>query len=167
MTCDVDRLSRFLEGDISPGEYRVTAQHLRVCAQCREALAGLGRVDRVVSAWGSRREPIPVATERRLHASISRRRRMRPLAAASRMMPAALGTTVAALLVLVSTNFATLYSGRAQPSGPSVTVVATKTLRKQSAPLLYARGKSAVTSSRPTGNETVRGIDRHFPLDMG
>ena len=164
-TCDAERLSRFLDGDLGTDEYREIASHLRTCSRCREELAALRHVDEVVWTWGAHREPIPLKTEARLLRSLQRRRRPHRLLSVSRMMPAALGTSVAALLVLVSTNLSPFYRENSRPVPESARVIASQSLKEQSAPLVYARGKSAVSSSE-TGNYPQAPIDRHPQLDI-
>lgn len=162
--CDADRLSRFLDGDLESDEYRETADHLRQCSECRQELAALRQADGAVWAWGARREPVPPATEARLHRSIQRRKRLRVIFAVSRMMPAALGTSVAAVLVLLSANLSPLYQASRQPTPGNVGVISSQSLKQQSTPLLYARAKSAVVSTNPV----VRGqsaFARHPQLD--
>jgi anti-sigma factor RsiW len=140
-------LALFFDGALSPERHREVAEHLRGCVACREVLARLHQNDRTIAAWGSIRTPIPIATEARVHRSVEKRSRARPLLALGRMMPAALGTSVAAMLVLVTANLAPLYHGGVQSTRPSPQPLAAKMLRVQSAPLRFERGKSAVVNT--------------------
>jgi len=106
--CDLLALSLYLDSELLLPERRALEKHLRECAPCREELRRLRQSDRALVSWGARREPIPLETERQILRSIERNRRRRPLATFSRMMPAALGSCVAAVLVLMSANFVRL-----------------------------------------------------------
>jgi hypothetical protein len=68
------------------------------------------------------------------------------------MMPAALGTSMAALLVLVTVNLTPLYRGGVTQSPGTAHIVASKALKDRSAPLRFQRGKSALvgTYTAPT-----------------
>ncbi|MGI8968423.1 MAG: zf-HC2 domain-containing protein, partial [Chloroflexota bacterium] len=104
MNCDFDLLSLYLEHGLTlPRRVRLE-EHLRTCSTCRRELRELRRVDQVLSPWCALRSPVPASVENRVARSVRRRRRLKPLFALSRVMPAAVGTTAAALLVLVSVN---------------------------------------------------------------
>jgi anti-sigma factor RsiW len=143
--CDNDALSRFVDGELSPERYRQVAYHLRECSRCRAQLVEMRKVTQILQRWGNVRVPVPVHTEQRVRGTVERRRRFAPLFALSRMTPAAVGSTIAALLVLVTVNLNGAYPGvhtQAQTSADR------KTLQQQSRPLLYARAKSAVIGDR-------------------
>jgi anti-sigma factor RsiW len=161
--CNVDALSLFLEGALPLHEHRRVVEHLKVCSRCREELAALRRVDHVVAAWGANGRAIPQCTERRIHRSVEKHRRLRPLFALSRMMPAALGTSVAAVLVLLTASLAPLYRGGvSQPT--TAHIIASKALKDQSAPLRFQRGKSAVVGTYTAPLPLV--VDHHTQLDI-
>jgi predicted anti-sigma-YlaC factor YlaD len=140
--CKTDALSLFLEGGLSVAEHRDVAEHLRSCARCRQELAALRQVDRVVAAWGASRAAVPAHTEARIQRSVEKRHRFAPFLALSKMMPAALGTSMAALLVLVTVNLTPLYRGGVTQSPGTAHIVASKALKDRSAPLRFQRGKS-------------------------
>lgn len=102
--CNPDSLSHFLDGDLSWNERGAVVAHLRACPNCRDELDALRAVDRVVSAWSARSQAVSAQTERRIVAAVERRRRLSPLIALSRMTPAAVGSTIAAVLVVLSVN---------------------------------------------------------------
>jgi predicted anti-sigma-YlaC factor YlaD len=142
-------VSRYLDGDLTPAARSALEQHLRGCPTCREEVAVLRRMDRVVSAWGARRRPFPARTDARIAASIERRHRLRPILALGRMMPAAVGTFVAAVLVLMSANMGRLYQ-----NGPGVTPMGysghvQRIIESQSKPLQNARRSTAILGQRP------------------
>lgn len=160
-SCDRADLSHFLDGELSPERYRVVAQHLRGCESCRAELNDLRHVTQVLQRWGSTRVPVPAHTEHRVHRTVERRRKLAPLFALSRVTPAAVGSTIAALLVLVTVNLNAPYQAAHQQSQPTV---AQKSLKKQSRPLLYARAKSAVMGDR--SDNVIPALERHhLPLD--
>jgi predicted anti-sigma-YlaC factor YlaD len=161
--CNANALSLFLEGALPVDEHREVADHLRNCAGCRAEMASLHHVDSVIRAWAANRTPIPSCTESRIYRTVDRRRKLRPLLALSRMMPAALGTSVAALLVLVTANLAPLYRGGAQ-SPTTAHIVASKALKTQSAPLRFQRGKSASVDTYTAPLTPI--VDRHIRLDV-
>jgi hypothetical protein len=73
--------------------------------------------------------------------SVERRRKISPLIALSRMVPAAVGTSIAAMLVLVSVNAGLLYQASA-PDRP--TVYQTPSFANQSRKLTDARRAAAI-----------------------
>jgi hypothetical protein len=66
----------------------------------------------ILAAWGAMRVPFPAATQNRVNESVSRRKRWTPVFGLTRMMPAAVGTSVAALLVMVSVNAGILFQSQ-------------------------------------------------------
>lgn len=149
IACDVDLLSQYLENALPLPRRREVEAHLKVCAPCERELDELRRIDSILLSWGSRQAPIPISAERRITGSIERRKRFAALFTVGKMMPAAVGSTIAALLVLVSVNTGMLVQN-GQPSNflPRPTVSA-KNIAKQSAPLLAARRSSAILSGHP------------------
>ncbi|MDQ3069714.1 MAG: zf-HC2 domain-containing protein, partial [Acidobacteriota bacterium] len=49
MSCNTDRLSAYLDDELSPGERREVDLHVPACAECREVLTGLALVRDVAS----------------------------------------------------------------------------------------------------------------------
>ena len=145
--CDLDQLSLYLDGGLTSSSRLELERHLLGCAICRDELAGLRRVDQVVTTWGSRRTPIPAATEARLAGKIAARRRFGFLLGLSRMAPAAVGSSIAALLVLVSVNLSSLYGPATVAGGPNGPTEEARVFQKQSQPLVKARRTSALLGS--------------------
>ncbi len=153
--CDVDLLSQYLDRDLTlPQRVRVE-DHLRICGACAVELEEMANLDRALAAWGATRRPIPMHAERRIARSVDRPRRRSGLVAMSRMMPAAVGTTAAALLVLATVNLGTFHPNNVgshdggQPAGvPHV-------IARQSAGLIKLRRSSAVLGSYITPQAKV------------
>ncbi len=144
MNCDFDLLSLYLEHGLTlPRRVRLE-EHLRTCSTCRRELRELRRVDQVLSSWGAVRSPVPAPVENRVARSVRRRRRLKPLFALSRVMPAAVGTTAAALLVLVSVNIGLLYSAPGPGAVNTASAAVSPAIAKQSAALIRARRTSAI-----------------------
>jgi anti-sigma factor RsiW len=102
--CDHRALSRYVDGELV-GEQRLEVdRHLRSCANCRNVLMQLRDMNALLLRWGSRRMPMSLEAEARIQASVVRRERRWSVLSISRMMPAAMGTCVAAVLVLLSAN---------------------------------------------------------------
>jgi predicted anti-sigma-YlaC factor YlaD len=147
MTCDTATLSRYLDSELTLPQRVDFEAHLAGCQPCRELLDEFQRLDVVLRDWGASREPIPLETERRIQASTVRRSRSRSILSAGRVMPAAVGTTMAALLVLTTVNLSSLipsHQGANANAGPP-----RKVLIAQSAPLVQARRVSAISGGRP------------------
>jgi hypothetical protein len=91
--------------------------------------------------------PVPPATNERVRRSVERKRRLGPLSNLGRMVPAAFGTGIAALLVMVSINAGLI--NQTTPTAPtqSVPTVPSRVLIKQSQKLISARRSSAVLGS--------------------
>jgi anti-sigma factor RsiW len=143
--CDADILSRYLDGGISPDERDALDRHLASCRACAHELAELRRVDMVISAWGSQQRPVPLQTQQRIRRSVERRNRLPAVLAWSRMLPAALGTSVAAVLVMLSANLGLLLQSQAPGVASSPSTIS-KQLKKQSRPLTDSRRISAILS---------------------
>jgi|SRR5579884_60429 len=148
MHCDPLNLSLYSDGELSPEDYREMTLHLKRCRSCRRELAEIRRVNHVVSSWGSVRQPIPLQTESRIRGSVDRRSRLSPLLRLSRLAPPAIGSSLAALLLLLTVNFGSVYQ-MAVPSSPSHTQT-WQQIKKQSAPLQLARVRAAVVSTQAT-----------------
>ena len=147
--CDRYALSLHLDRELPLPTRRALNEHLLTCAACRQELEELRRLDQVLHEWGSSRRPVPQQAEARILASVERRR-LRPLLGLSRMMPAAVGSGIAALLVVMSANLGWLYqnSGGATRSGGAAQVQ--RIIEKQSTPLQNARRTSAMLGVRTT-----------------
>lgn len=155
--CDFSLLSRYLDAELSLPERRGVEIHLATCAACRSELEAIRRTDRMIWSWASRREPVPLATEDRILASTANRSRLSSFIAFSRFMPAALGSSIAALLVFATVNTGIVNTPSAssrQAIGPSRSV-----LEKRSAPLVNARRVSAILGERSPGQGT--GVPLH------
>lgn len=148
MRCDADLLSRYADGELHGAQAREFSHHVKSCAACRQELSDLHRINHVLYAWGSVRRPIPVTTERRVRASIERRRRLRPLLRLARFSPPAVGSSIAALLLLLAINVSPLYQ-TATPAQPRSTQVA-PVIKRQAAPLQLARRRAAVVTTQPS-----------------
>ena len=142
--CDLDALSRYLDGDMSLPVRREMESHLRGCVSCREELQQLQRVDMILLHFGGASVPVPSAAGQRMAGSVQRRRRLAPLIALSRMMPAAVGSSVAAVLVLLSVNMGILSHNRIGEQGNLVVTPMLQHFAKQSTPLIKARRMSAM-----------------------
>jgi anti-sigma factor RsiW len=118
--CRTETLSLYLDDGLTLPERHRVEEHLRSCARCREELDGLRRIDEILAAWARQSSPVPAGAATRMAGSVDRRRRLSPLVSLSRMVPAAVGSSIAALLVLVSVNAGLLYQGESA-SGPSST----------------------------------------------
>lgn len=143
MTCDMDTLSHYLDGELAPGRYREVAEHVLGCETCRADLAAMREINRVMVEWGSRNLPVPIEGAERTRAAIARRTRFPRLAALSRMTSAAVGTAAAALLVMVSVNLAPLYHGGSDHTAPSVET-ANAQLRRQTEPYVLLHNRPAM-----------------------
>jgi anti-sigma factor RsiW len=120
--CSPYGLSRYLDGELRLPDRREIESHLKVCHHCADELEVLRRLDREVRLWSERRRPIPVQSEMRILETVERRRRARPVRALGRMIPAAVGSSIAALLVLVSVNWGSLYPGSTRVASQAATV---------------------------------------------
>jgi anti-sigma factor RsiW len=142
--CDVDILSRYLDGDLSLPARRDMDRHLSTCRQCAQELDALRRNDQMLWSWGLRRTPLPESVDQKIMRDVRKRRRLGPLVAISRMMPAAVGTSIAAVLVLMSVTLSGQYAQRQASSAISATKTTQNTIFKQSKPLLRKRGTMAI-----------------------
>jgi anti-sigma factor RsiW len=146
-SCDVDLLSRYLDGELMLPQRVALEEHLRICAPCAREMADLRRADALVAALGESPRPIPIATEERIRRAAGRPHRLRPITSISRMMPAAVGSTVAAVLVVLSVNAGMLYrSSSPTPDTPTASQAATA-IAKRSAALIKTRRTAAVFGS--------------------
>ena len=165
--CDVDLLSRYLDGELMLPQRVALEQHLRICTPCAREMEELRRSDALVASLARAPRPIPVATEERIRRSAARPRRLRPLTSISRMMPAAVGSSVAALLVLLTVNAGMLYrSSSPTPETPTVHQSATA-IAKRSAALIKTRRAAAVFGSNvPTQPQFTEQQLRRIQMDL-
>ena len=143
-TCDPYVLSQYLDRELDLAAHREVEQHLRSCSVCRDELRSLRRMDRVLVTWGVRRRPLPIETEKRILRAVEGRRRPRRALALSRMMPAAVGSSIAALLVLMSANFARFDQQAPSPTSSAYTSAMQRTINQQEQPLVASRRTSAI-----------------------
>lgn len=159
MQCDAEMLSRFVDGDVHGAQAHDVTQHVKTCASCRRELSDMRRVNHVLYAWGSVRRPVPAHTERRVRATIERRRRLGPILRLTRFSPPAVGSSIAALLLLVAINVGPLYQ-TAAPAQPTATQVA-PVIKRQAAPLQLARRRAAVVTTQPDSLQRLL-VHHHF-----
>src|SRR5436305_10694254 len=141
--CDLDALSRYLDGDMSLPGRRALEAHMTVCPPCSLELDTMRRLDTMVVSYGMVQEPIPLQTEREVLRKVQRRRRVKPIVRVARMMPAAVGTTVAAVLVLLSANLGILYHSHPVGNASALATATHRVVERQSAPLWKARRTTA------------------------
>ena len=132
ISCDHDILSLYLDGALTLPQRVHLESHLRVCEACARELEVMRRIDLVVESWGAIRTPVPAATNQRVLRSVERKRRLGPLGDIGRMVPAAFGTGIAALLVLVSVNAGIIAQTATPPPTTNVPTGASRVLIKQS-----------------------------------
>jgi len=155
MSCDIDALSRYLDDELPLAERRCIDLHLAQCAACSHEVELLARNDKIIHAWGERNTSMPIALESRISRNIGRKRRFGPLLAFGKMMPAALGTSAAALLVLVTAALGGPYVQRGQGSAASSAVETHSALVKQSAPLIMNRRTQAIAAGNSVQQPSV------------
>jgi anti-sigma factor RsiW len=164
-TCDLSALSRYLDGELSFRRRQAVNEHLRECDRCSAHLDELRRMDNVLKTWGAKRAPLPASTDRRIACSVQGRPR-RPyarFAAFSRMMPAAVGSSVAAILVLLTVNLHALEPMR--PSSDAAWAAQQSSIKRHAAPLLKARQSSAILGGQV--KSTSESLPRHrFLFDV-
>jgi anti-sigma factor RsiW len=162
--CRPELVSRYLDGDLTlPLRYELET-HLRGCEKCSHELAQLRHIDAIIAAWGASQGPVSATAERRINQSVEKRRgRLSPIVALSRMMPAAVGSSIAALLVLVSVNVGILQN-QASAGVPSATSTSTLVL-KQSRKLSDARHTAAVLGVMVTQQQTIPKHRTHFDMN--
>ena len=163
--CNVDMLSRYLDGELPLPDRHALDRHLAECEVCVANLDMLRRNDHLLRSWGRRRTRVPAALEQRIARDVGRRRRFGPLLAFSKMMPAAVGTSVAALLVLLTASLTSPYSQRAETGAASPSAAIHQTIVRQSAPLIMNRRTQAIVAGRiqqqPLVNQTRRLFDEN------
>lgn len=143
--CDPTVLSRYLDGDLSTTERRRMNTHLRTCEACANELVRLRRLDDMLRVWGARRTPLPVAADRRIAEAVRQRHRksrLRSFFAVGRMAPAAVGSSVAAVLLLLSVHMHVADPSRS--ASETAWITQQSSIKRQAAPLLKARRSSAI-----------------------
>jgi anti-sigma factor RsiW len=141
--CDLDVLSLYLDGALTLPHRVQLETHLRSCPSCTRELQDMERMDLLLRSWGAIRAPVPTATHQRVMRSVDRKRRLGLLGAYGRMVPAAFGTAIAAMLVLVTVNTGFI-AQNATPPTTSVPSVTPRVLVSQSQRLISARRSSAI-----------------------
>jgi len=111
--CQLSTLSRYLDSDLEHAEWSRVNAHLRTCGDCSRELARLKDADEALIRWAGTFSPIPMQTNARIIQSVEKHH-TRSRFSLSSMVPAALGSTVAAFLVLISANVGLLQNE--QPS---------------------------------------------------
>lgn len=163
-SCDQDILSLYLDGGLTLPQRVHLEGHLRVCECCAGELETLRRMDHLLTSWGDVRAAVPPNTNARVMRSVERKRRLGPLRGFGRMVPAAFGTGIAALLVLVSVNAGIIT--QSTPPTPNVhpPTVPSRVLIKQSARLISARRSPALLGNY-TGQAPSPTV-RHISLEV-
>lgn len=146
--CNLETLSRYLDGDLTLPARIELEQHLRTCLACREELMVLRSMDRKIVGWGAVRKPIPAQTETGILTSVGKKRKLRPILALSRMMPAALGSCIAAVLVLMSANLGWFYQNGPSMNSANSGAHVQRILESRSQALQNARRSSAILGGR-------------------
>ena len=163
--CDLDILSRYLDGDLSLPARRDMDRHLASCRDCAGELDALRRNDHMLWSWGLRRAQLPASVDQRIIRNVKKRRRLGPLVAVSRMMPAAVGTTVAALLVVVSVTLTGQYSQRTGNVALPSPNTEQRAIMKQSKPLIHNRRTQAIVGAG-TPQLLIRAPMHHLQFDQ-
>ncbi len=162
MTCyEQDALSRYVDGELSPLERGHINGHLRSCSACSREIARLRAMDDILRAWGTRRAALPQAADKRINDTVRRRRQtgaVRTFLSVSRMTPAAVGSTIAAVLVLLSVNMHGAYSARS--ASEIAWASQQSSIKRQAAPLLKARRSSAIQGGQI--NVSTGTLGRHI-----
>lgn len=146
MTCNRERLSLYLDGDLDAIDRRGMEDHLSRCPSCRRELRSLRSVDRSVAGLRSRYEPVSRDLDARIRRSVSARRR--PRRAAARLSSPAVGTVAAALLLFLGTSHGALFSPQHSPSASGSAV--RQRVAQLSAPLAQSRRASAILDGHAT-----------------
>lgn len=144
--CDTDALSLYVDGELSLPRSRALEQHLRTCSSCRVELDHLRQINRVLFTWGAMREPVPLRTEQRINNSLRQRSPWSRLVWLGHVMPAALGTTVAALLVLLTASRGWLPARPATNHSDGRAMA--QLIARQTRPLVNERRVTAILPSR-------------------
>jgi anti-sigma factor RsiW len=158
--CNSDYLSLYVDGELPVSARVELEQHLSCCLGCAREVRSMRGHNRVLAQWGSRRQPLPPSTEAHIKDSLARRRRMSRIVSLSRVMPAAMGSCVAALLVLASANLGILTRPAPALQVPQSAPAPTKLVREQQGDLLRRIRQSQAMLGRQTP-PSVPSIRRH------
>jgi anti-sigma factor RsiW len=160
--CNADAVSRFLDGGLTLPDRRDLELHISTCISCARELEELQRIDRILAEWGSRRFPVSHSAQARMAQAVERRRRPLSIRALSRVVPAALGTSVAAVLVMLSVNLGILVQTRVPAATTAVSGYPTQ-LARQSRPLIDFRRSSAILFGH-AGSQPKQVVERRTQL---
>lgn len=142
--CERQKLSQYLDGELPFPDAVSVRRHLAQCQRCQDEMKSLREVNQALAAWGAQQLPVPPRTDVRVRQSWERSHALSPVLSWAKMMPAAVGTSAAALLLLVTANIGSFLHTQ-QPTAPSVAAVENiRGLARQSRPLLLARRASAI-----------------------
>ncbi|HEX6507483.1 MAG TPA: zf-HC2 domain-containing protein [Chloroflexota bacterium] len=161
--CDPEALSRYLDGDLGFTARQELNRHLRECRLCSNELAELRNIDNVLRTFGAKRTPLTGAADARITHAVQKRRqhgRFSSFLALSRMMPAAVGSSIAAVLVVLSVNMHQVYP--AHSSADAAWARQQSSIKRQAAPLLKARQSAAILSGQVKSTATVQPRHRLF-----
>lgn len=103
--------------------------------------------------------------ETRVLGSVGRRRKFHLVLKLGKMMPAAVGSSIAAILVLASANAGWMYRQAAIPAAHPAIASSRSAIVQQSAPLLKARQTSAIVAGHPSLQPFLYG-PRHTRLTV-
>ena len=159
--CDPSELSRYVDGDLPFSVRNRVNEHLGTCRICRAELARLRKLDDVIRRWGAQRTPLPVSADNRITETVRQHRRVarvRRIFALGRMTPAAVGSSIAAVLVLLSVNMHGPYPARS--ASDIAWATQQSSIKRQAAPLLKARRSSAILGGQV--NVSTGALGRHF-----
>jgi anti-sigma factor RsiW len=161
--CNLDALSRYLDNELPLPQRVDLDRHLAECVRCARELEMYRHNDQVIRSWGRRVSIMPSRLEQRIVRDVGRRQRLGPLLALSRMMPAAVGTSAAALLVFVSATFGGLYANRGVAPQAAATPMK-QTVVHQAARLIMNRRLQAIVGTG--ANTTVsNSSSRYQPIE--
>jgi anti-sigma factor RsiW len=146
--CDALKVSMYLDGELPAHSRKDLLIHLRACPSCRDEFDTLRWTDRTLLEWASRQITVPQTTDTRVLRAIDNRRRFGPLAALNRVMPAAVGSSIAAVLVALTINAGLLY--RSPPSATNVKTHTSQHAVKPSLALAVRRQGSAILNNSTT-----------------
>jgi anti-sigma factor RsiW len=158
MCFDSNSLSRYLDGELSAAERGTINNHLQRCRTCSSELAHLREMDRVLRVWGAQRAPLPTSADLRITETVRRRRaahRVKSFFRVGRMTPAAVGSSIAAVLVLLSVNLHGVYPTRS--TNETAWATQQSSIKRQAAPLFKARRSSAILGGQAKASTETPG----------
>jgi predicted anti-sigma-YlaC factor YlaD len=156
--CNSNLLSLYLDEELPLSQRVEVERHLTRCTLCRDELESMQRVDSLVQRWSKSRVPLPPETNARILKTVNSHRRLGWVLTFSRVMPAAVGSSIAALLVVASASQGWLYRNAAPQASPRPSAAVATIIKKQSAPLYEARATSAMfgVRSNSQGDQSPR-----------